>query len=147
MTLNISDVTAAWQRLDQVAHDAVAPLRDQESYGRGLQALDTLLRAVGENESHPLADLAEGLMQRVMAYEAQHHPLPPAAPDMELRLLMKERGVTQQAVAEATGIPQGNLSKLANGKRAFTASHARKLGAYFGVNPSVFLGDEGTSSG
>lgn len=140
MTLNISAVTAAWKHLDRVAHDAVAPLKDEESYQRALEALDSLLQAIGPDERHPLSDLAEGLMQRVMAYEAQHHPVPPAAPDMELRLLIKERGVTQQAVAEATGIPQGNISKLASGRRAFTAAHARKLGGYFGVNPGVFLG-------
>lgn len=139
MTLNISAVTTAWQNLDRVAHDAVAPLKDEASYQRALEALDSLLHAVGEDENHPLGDLTEGLMQRVMAYEAEHHPVPPASPDMELRLLLKENGVTQQAVAAATGIPQGNLSRLASGKRAFTADHARKLGTYFGVNPGVFL--------
>lgn len=139
MTLNISEVTAAWQHLNMVAHDAIAPLRDEASYQRALSALDVLLKEVGEDEQHPLGDLAEGLMHRVMAYEAEHHPIPPAAPDMELRLLMNERSVTQVALAKATGIPQGNISKLASGKRAFTADHARKLGAYFKVNPGVFL--------
>ena len=47
--------------------------------------------------------------------------------------------MTQSALAEATDIAQAQISRLTNGKRAFTAGHARRLGRYFQVGPEVFL--------
>lgn len=66
--------------------------------------LDALLAEFRENSAHPLADLVESLIQRVMAYQDRAGHVPSAAADMELRLLMNERHVTQSALAEATGI-------------------------------------------
>lgn len=104
MALNISDITPACERLDRAVHDAAVPLKNEASYQSALEALDFLLRDIGLDECHPLSDLTEGLLQSIMAYEAQHHPVPPAAPDMELRLLIKEYGLNKQAVAEAPDI-------------------------------------------
>ena len=139
MTLNLDDLTATWQHLHALAHDAIVPITDEGGYDRALAMLDALLKKVGEDESHPLADLIEGLIGRVTAYQDVAQHVPPAPADMALRLLIKERGLTQQQVAEGTGIPQGNLSKLAGGKRAFTADHARRLAGFFRVNPALFL--------
>ena len=58
---------------------------------------------------------------------------------MELCPFMSERHVTQSALAEATGIAQAQISRLMNGKRAFTAEHARRLARFFQVGPEVFL--------
>lgn len=79
-------------------------ISSEAQYILSLAALDTLLAEVGENSEHPLADLVEGLISRVTAYQDAAGHVPPAAADMELRLLMSERHVTQQALAEATGI-------------------------------------------
>ena len=66
--------------------------RDIEAqYARSLVAPDTLLAEVGENTAHPLADLVEGLIQRVTDYQDTAGHVLPAAADMELRLLMSER--------------------------------------------------------
>jgi len=139
MTLNIIELTQTWQRLHHLAHDAISPVTDETSYDRALVVLSDLLGQVGEDPAHPLSDLVEGLVQRVVAYQETAGHVPPAAADMELRLLMKERDLTQQALAEATGIGQAQISKLAAGKRAFSAEHARRLGTFFGVNPGAFL--------
>ena len=139
MTLNIQQLTEAWQRVDALAHDAVAPITDEASYDRALIALDDLLKQVGEDEQHPLGDLLEGLIGRVTAYQIAAQHVPPATGDMQLRLLMDKHQLTQQKLAAATGIAQGNLSKLINGKRPFTAEHARKLGQFFQVEAGVFL--------
>jgi antitoxin HigA-1 len=48
-------------------------------------------------------------------------------------------GLTQLAVAEATGIPQSRLSEILAGKRAISADTAARLGRYFGVDPRNWL--------
>lgn len=71
--------------------DTIAPIDTEAQYDRALAALDTLLAEVGENTAHPLADLVEGLIQRVTDYQDTAGHVLPAAADMELRLLMSER--------------------------------------------------------
>ena len=138
---NYQELSQAWQTISGLAPELFLPITDEESLVRATEALEALgkeMNASGLNP-HPLDALSETVMQRIMAFEAEHFPIPPAAPDMELRLLLKEHGLTQQQLAAATGIHQAQISKLASGKRAFTADHARKLGAYFGVSPANFL--------
>ena len=136
---NFPELSQTFQQLQGLAPEAFTPIASEADLISATAFLQSLDREIGDTLNHPLAPLAETLMQRIMAYEAEHHPIAPAAPDMELRLLMKERGVTQQALAAATGIDQAQISKLAAGKRAFSAEHARRLGAFFGVKPGAFL--------
>lgn len=136
---NFSELSSTFVQLQGLAPEAFAPITSEADLNRATAFLMSLDREIGETVGHPLAPLAETLMGRIMAYEAEHYPIPPAAPDMELRLLLKERGVTQQALAAATGIDQAQISKLAAGKRPFSAEHARRLGAFFGVKPGTFL--------
>lgn len=136
---NFSELSSTFQHLQALAPEAFMPITGEAGLISATAFLKSLDQEIGDTVDHPLAELANTLMERVMAYEAEHYPLPPAAPDMELRLLMKGRGVTQQQVAAATGIDQAQISKLASGKRTFTAEHARALGAFFGVSPAAFL--------
>lgn len=48
-------------------------------------------------------------------------------------------GLTQLAVAEATGIPQSRLSQILAGRRSITADTAARLGRFFGVDPRNWL--------
>ena len=48
-------------------------------------------------------------------------------------------GLTQLAVAKATGIPQSRLSEILAGRRAITADTAARLGRYFGVDSRNWL--------
>lgn len=138
---NYQEITQVWQQLYGLAPELVMPITDKDSLERATDALRLLSREMNASglNPHPLDALSETVAQRIMAFEAEHFPIPPAAPDMELRLLLKEHNLTQQQLAAATGINQAQISKLANGKRAFTATHARKLAAYFGVSPAAFL--------
>lgn len=145
MTLNIPELTAAWTRLDALAPGALAPITSEEAYSRALETLEALLAEVGEDAAHPLGALLRGLIERVTAYQDVAGHVPPAAPDLELRLLMRERGLTQVELARETGIDQAQISRLASGKRAFTVEHILALSRAFGVSPSVFLG--GTPTG
>lgn len=136
---NFSELSQTFQQLQGLAPEAFMPIGSEANLISATAFLQSLDREIGERVGHPLAPLADTLMQRIMAYEAEHFPIPPAAADMELRLLMKERSVTQQALAAATGIDQAQISKLASGKRAFSAEHARRLAAFFDVKPGSFL--------
>lgn len=139
MTLNISALTEAWQRVDRLAHVAVAPIENDVQLAEATATLEELLAGIGENAEHPLGNLARLLIERVTRYEAEHHPIPDADGAAMLAFYLDQRGLTQQELAARTGISQGILSRLLNRKRGLTADHARALGRAFGVEPGVFL--------
>lgn len=137
---NFADAAKHFEQLHAAAPEFFMEIENDEDLARAtafLYTFDKETRTGAAAETHPLDPLANALMHRIMAYEEAHFP--PAAPDMELRVLLDVHGLTQQQLAAAVGIDQGMISKLASGKRKFSADHARKLGAYFGVNPGVFL--------
>jgi len=49
-------------------------------------------------------------------------------------------GVTQYALAVATGIPHSGVTALVHERRAITADTAHRLARYFGVSPEFWLG-------
>jgi addiction module HigA family antidote len=66
------------------------------------------------------------------------------APLIHPGLILREEffaplGLTQLAVAEATGIPQSRLSQILSGRRAITADTAARLGRFFQVDPRNWL--------
>lgn len=138
---NYSKLTQTWQQLHSLAPELFIPITDNESLEqvtRTLRALDHEMVGSGVSP-HPLADLADVVMHRIMAYEAVHFPIADAdGPDM-LAFMLEQRPLTQKALAVATGLPQSTISDLVNRKRDFTAAHARKLGEYFRVDPGIFL--------
>lgn len=138
---NFSEAARNFEQLNAIAPEFFIEIRSEEDLKRATDFLYTFDKEVrgdpNQPKAHPLDPLASALMHRIMAYEEAL--MPPAAPDMELRVLLEVNKLTQQQLAAATGIDQGMISKLASGKRSFTADHARKLGEYFGVNPGVFL--------
>lgn len=54
--------------------------------------------------------------------------------------LRKERGISQQQVAEAIGISQSTIAKIEIGRNEATASTIRKLADFFGVSSDYILG-------
>lgn len=60
------------------------------------------------------------------------------AADM-LRFLMEQNGVSQIALATATGIANSTLTSVLDNRKDLTPKHLVKLAAYFHVEPSVFL--------
>lgn len=117
------------------------PITDNDSLARATAALRALDREMTESglDPHPLDDLADMVMHRIMAYEQQHFPIPDTDGASTLAFLMEQRQVTQQQVADATGIQQTTISQLLRRKRNITADHARKLGEFFNVTAGSFL--------
>lgn len=61
------------------------------------------------------------------------------APSVILRAFRKREGLTQKALSELTGIPQGHLSAMERGRIAIGPERARKLGKALNVGYKVFL--------
>jgi len=130
-----------WQALQGLAPDLFLEIVDDETLRRvtaALQELDQEMTASGVHP-HPLDEVANGVMHRVMVYEAEHFPIPEVSGAELLAFMIEQRGLSQHELARATGIPQSTISNLIAGKREFTASHARAFAQYFGGNPGAFL--------
>lgn len=127
MTLNIPKLRTAWNEIGVL----LAPITDAEGLAQATDKLEHLLNEIGENAEHPLGGLAQLLIERITAYEAQMFPIPGADPAEMLAFYLQQRQIAQEEVATGTGITQSVLSRLLNRKRLFTADHARVLGAFF----------------
>ena len=64
-------------------------------------------------------------------------PIPPG--EILREEFMRPLGITVSALAREIGVPANRISQLVNGKRAFSADTALRLGKYFGVSPEIWL--------
>jgi HTH-type transcriptional regulator / antitoxin HigA len=128
-----------WKKVDEVAHDYLVPIETKAQYKAALQLLEALWEKVGEDSMSPYGSLFTLLTERIATYEAQHFSLDDATPAQILEYLIEQRGVTQQEVADATGIQQSNLNQLIKGKRKLTTEHIKRLANYFNIEPSLLL--------
>lgn len=136
---NFSEIARTFQYLQALAPEAFMLIETDADLERVTAFLKALDAEKGETPGHPLAPLADQLMERIMAYEAVHFPVLDADGPMMLAFYLEQRGLTQQQLAAATGLSQGSISLLLRRQRPLTADHARKLGAYFKVSPGLFL--------
>ena len=81
----------------------------------------------------------------VERYENKYHAIADVSDADVLEHLLEARGVTQAAVARATGIAESRLSEVLRGKRQLTRTQITKLAAYFHVGPAVFLPSNDTA--
>jgi HTH-type transcriptional regulator / antitoxin HigA len=119
---------------------AVVPLgsiRSKKEYERAVGLLDAILDEIGEDEKHPMAELADAIGVFVERYEAEHSPIPAGKPADVLRFLMTEHGLRQSDFPEIGS--QGVVSELLSGKRELNTRQIRKLARRFGVSPAVFV--------
>ncbi len=107
-------------------------------YHIALNALEALWEAKFERPE--LGTLLALLSERIAAYEAQTMPMPTVSGARALAFLLRQHGLTQSALAQATGIDQTNLSRILSGERDLTTGQIRTLARHFGVSGSLFLG-------
>jgi HTH-type transcriptional regulator / antitoxin HigA len=134
-TLSIAKVQRAWLSMDAMV--SIRPITNQREYARANTHLDALLAAAGDDEEHPLSGLIELLAENISRYEKRSVRIAPAAPHEVLQGLMDARGLTQKALQSV--VQQSNLSVILAGKRRISATLAGKFGAFFDVNPGVFV--------
>ena len=91
--------------MDQIMQEyrrlrAVVPLgsiRTKKEYERAVGMLDAILDEIGEDEKHPMAELADAIGVFVERYEAEHSPIPAGKRELntrQIRKLAKRFGVS-----------------------------------------------------
>ena len=133
------------KKMEQVVRDydrlrAVVPLgtlRTKKDYERAVAALDQIVDEIGEDEKHPLAELADALGVFIERYESEHVRLPKAKPFAVLKFLMREHKIRQSDLPEIGS--QGVVSEVLSGKRKLNTRQIKRLAKRFGVSAEVFL--------
>lgn len=113
-------------------------LRTGAEYRKAVAVLDEILDEIGENEDHPLADLAEALGLFIHAYEETHlTEIPEVLGSEALKTLMEMHGLTQSDLPEVGS--QGVVSEILSGRRELNVRQISRLAKRFGVSPAVFI--------
>ena len=132
-------------QFDQVIRDyrrlrtlvPLGTLRTKKDYTRAVEMLDAILDEIGEDEKHPMAELADAISVFIEKYEAEHVPIPAAKPVAVLKFLMREHDLRQSDLPEIGS--QGVVSEVLTGKRELNARQIKRLAKRFGVSPAVFV--------
>lgn len=134
-TNQMKAVAQEYQRLRAVV--PLGTLRTKKDYTRATDMLDAILDEIGEDEKHPLAELADALSVFVEKYEAEHVRIPQAKPSAVLKFLMQQHDLRQSDLPEIGS--QGVVSEVLSDKRVLNARQIKQLAKRFGVSPAVFV--------
>ena len=115
----------------------VTSVRSEQDYAQARATIEVLLDEIGDDETHPLADVLDYLADQVESYEEAHHPMPLGAPAEVLRFLMDQHNLKQQDLADCA--PQSRISDILNGRRGVSKEIAKKLARKFNVSAMLFL--------
>ncbi len=121
------------------------PLTSDAELDRAIGVMNALL---DRDHLHAAeTDYLDVLSDLVERYEEVHHAID--ASDLTdgemLEHLMDAKGVSQTAVAHATGIAKSTISAVVVGDQTLNRSHIQRLSDYFNVNPGVFFGTAGST--
>jgi HTH-type transcriptional regulator / antitoxin HigA len=131
----IHEVNADYRRIRQ--RIPLGVLHTKAEYDQAVAVLDDILDEIGQQETHPLADLAETLALSIEAYEDTHVAMPDASGPEILRSLMEDHELAQSDLPEIGS--QGVLSEILSGKRDLNVRQITQLSARFGVSPALFM--------
>jgi HTH-type transcriptional regulator/antitoxin HigA len=133
MERNLEAIAKIWPTIEPV----FSVPRTKSDYNRLVEFLDDLIDRVGEDESHPLASLAETVGAFVEAYEARTLPVKEGDPIEALSFLMSEHGLKQSDLSEIGS--QGVVSEVLAGKRKLNLRQIKLLAKRFNVSLEVFV--------
>jgi len=112
----------------------------ETEYQRMTVLLEELLNTIGDDETHPLANLLETISILIEVYEQAHHPVADSPAHEVLRFLRQEHNLTPNDLPEM-GSEQNVLDTL-NGKLALNLTQIQNLSKRFHVSPAVFFETE-----
>lgn len=93
---------------------------------------------LGETLSPAQERLLKLLVNLIESYEDHHYQLKPATSLEILTELVSDRGLKQKDLIPVFG-SQGIASEVLNGKRGISKTHAKALGQFFKVSPTLFF--------
>jgi HTH-type transcriptional regulator/antitoxin HigA len=128
-------ILPAWLPFKQLV--GVTAVHTEGDYAQARATIDALLEEIGDNESHPLADVLDYLADQVKAYEDENFQIPEAEPSEVLRFLMEQHGLKQEDVGDCA--PQSRISDILNNKRSISKEIAKRLAHRFSVRADLFL--------
>jgi len=128
-------ILRAWMPFKQLI--GVTSVHTAADYAQARATIDTLLDEVGDNESHPLADVLDYLADQVKAYEDENFQIPEAAPNEVLRFLMEQHGLKQEDLGKCAS--QSRISDILSGKRSISKEIAKRFAHHFHVRADLFL--------
>ena len=131
----MKEIAQEYRRLRAVV--PLGTLRTIKDYTRASAMLDAILDEIGEDEMHPLAELADALGVFVEQYEAEHVRIPEAGPAAVLKFLMQQHDLRQSDLPEIGS--QGVVSEVLAGRRELNARQIRRLAERFEVSAAVFI--------
>jgi HTH-type transcriptional regulator/antitoxin HigA len=110
----------------------------EAEYDQTIAEINRLLRK-GEAKLSPEEDRLLDLLSTLAEnWEEVQHPIPEAPGHRILKHYMQVRGLRQIDLQPILG-SRGVTSEIVNGKRSITKEQAKRLGAFFGVSPAVFI--------
>jgi HTH-type transcriptional regulator / antitoxin HigA len=140
--ISIQKVSQAWTSFAQVAPQAVQAPGSEADYDELRDFLDQIsdeIQRRGETiDSSPLGTLFDLVASKMHTWEEMHLEIPDAPPHAVLAFLMQERAVNQSELAQESGVTQSTISRILDGAH-ISASNAKKLAQYFGVQVETFL--------
>ncbi len=128
-------ILRAWMPFKRLV--GVTSVRTEEDYAQARATIDALLDEVGDNESHPLADVLDYFSDQVKAYENENVQIPEAKPSEVLCFLMEQHGLKQEDLRDCA--PQSRISDILSGKRSISKEIAKRLAHRFHVRADVFF--------
>jgi HTH-type transcriptional regulator/antitoxin HigA len=123
--------------LELVRECPLYPIRDEAELDRAIAMIDRLTdqrRRTAEEE-----DYRTVLSDLVHAYEEENEPMDELTPGQMLGFLVESKGVAQGELAKAVGVSAATISQVLADNRRPGRKLMTALGAYFSVDPSVFL--------
>ena len=117
--------------------DLLSVPHSEIEYQRMTALQDELLNIIGNDETHPLANLLETISTLIEVYEQEHHPVADAPIHEVLRFLMQEHHLTPDELPEIGD--QKEVLDVLDGKLELNLNQIQNLSKRFHVSPAVFL--------
>src|SRR5262245_21598186 len=104
----VRETQAAYRRLRRFV--PLGALRSEKDYRKAMAMLDEMIDEIGQDEAHPLDDLAEALAMFIHSYEETHAKIRETTGPEVLRSLLEEHRLTQSELPEIGS--QGVVSEI-----------------------------------
>ncbi|MBA3240043.1 MAG: transcriptional regulator [Acidobacteria bacterium] len=136
-------MVVAEQKIDRrkyarlLAQTVPAVIKTEEENERMLGEIEQLIDK-GEGMTPEEVTLLELMSRLVEDFESEAYPVADATPHQVLRHLLESNDLKQADLVPIFG-SRGYTSDIVNGKRGISKEHAKALGEFFHVSPSLFI--------